>query len=230
LFDGFVLLSIGLTSGWTVTGLWFAVIASGIYHGINPGMGWPLAVAAGLMARNIREVWRALVPLALGHFAAMGVILLPFALLTGLVDWQREIRLVAAFGLIAFGIYRYFQRRHPRALARIKPSQLGLWSFVVAIAHGAALMLVPVYLGLCASIATDSGHAAAAQLMAGNIGVALMVAVVHSAAMIASGGALALAVYRWLGASFISKSWFNLDGVWAITLILMGIAGVWAAW
>jgi hypothetical protein len=230
LFDGFVLLSIGLTSGWTTSGLWLAVIASGIYHGINPGMGWPLAVAAGLMAKNIREVARALVPLALGHFVAMGAILLPFALLTGLVDWQREIRLAAGLGLIAFGLFRYFNRRHPRALARIRPSQLGLWSFVVALAHGAALMLVPIYLGLCATVQTDSGHAAAAQLMAGNIGIALIVALAHSAAMMLSGGVLALAVYRWLGSAFIAKSWFNLDGVWALTLIAIGIAGVWSAW
>jgi len=88
----------------TTTGLWLAVVASGLYHGVNPGMGWPLAVSAGLMGRGRRDVAAALVPLAGGHLLAMLVILLPFGLLTGLLDWQREIRIGASLAVIAFGV------------------------------------------------------------------------------------------------------------------------------
>ena len=88
-------------------------------------------------------------PLAAGHLLAMLLVMLPFALLVALVEWQRQIQIGASLLVIGFGIFRLVERRHPRALARIRPTQLGLWSFAVAIAHGAGLMLVPIYLGLC---------------------------------------------------------------------------------
>ena len=130
---------------WTTAGLWLAVVASGLYHGVNPGMGWPLAVSAGLMGRGQRDVVGALAPLAAGHLLSMLVILLPFALMTALLDWQREIRIGASAAVIAFGVFRLVNRRHPRALARIRPTQLALWSFAIATAHGAGLMLLPIY-------------------------------------------------------------------------------------
>ena len=134
---------------WTPAWLWLAVVASGLYHGANPGMGWPLAVSAGLMERSPRALVSALGPLAVGHLLAMLLVILPFALLITLVEWQRQIQIGASLLVIAFGIYRLVSRSHPRALARIPPTQLALWSFAVAIAHGAGLMLVPIYLGLC---------------------------------------------------------------------------------
>jgi len=91
----------------------------------------------------------ALWPLSVGHVLAMFLVLLPFGLLVTLVEWQRLIQVSASLLVIGFGIFRLVNRRHPRALARIRPTQLGLWSFAVAIAHGAGLMLVPIYLGLC---------------------------------------------------------------------------------
>ena len=122
---------------WTTAGLWLAVVASGLYHGVNPGMGWPLAVSAGLMGRSRKDLLVALVPLAAGHILAMLAILLPFALVSALVDWQHGIRFGASVLVIAFGIFRLVYRRHPRALARIRPTQLALWSFAIAMAHGA---------------------------------------------------------------------------------------------
>jgi hypothetical protein len=207
---------------WTPAWLWLAVIASGLYHGINPGMGWPLAVSAGLMEKSPRALVAALWPLAIGHLLAMLLVLLPFALLITLVEWQRQIQISASLLVIAFGIFRLVDRRHPRALARIPPTQLALWSFAVALAHGAALMLVPIYLGLCREADLDKGHEAAAALINTNLGMALLVAVVHAAAMIAAGGCLAWLVYRYLGLKFVSRSWFNLDTSWAISLILVG--------
>jgi hypothetical protein len=105
-----------------------------------------------------------------------------------------------------------------------------LWSFAVAIAHGAGLMLVPIYLGLCRPEELDAGHQAALALMGGNFAIAIAVAVVHAGAMIVSGGVLAVAVHAWLGLNFLSKSWFNLDMVWALSLITVGGIGLAATW
>ncbi|WP_249165287.1 hypothetical protein [Bradyrhizobium sp. AUGA SZCCT0431] len=185
-------------------------------------MGWPLAVSAGLMERTTRALGAALVPLTAGHLLAMLLVLLPFALLVTLVEWQRQIQIGASFLVIGFGIFRLVDRRHPRALARIRPTQLGLWSFAVAIAHGAGLMLVPIYLGLCREADLDKGHEAALSLINANLGMAGLVAVVHAIAMIAAGGCLAWLVYRYLGLKFVSRSWFNLDTSWAVSLILVG--------
>jgi hypothetical protein len=211
---------------WTPAWLWLAVIASGLYHGANPGMGWPLAVSAGLMERSSRALLAALGPLAAGHLLAMLLVILPFALLVALVEWQRQIQIGASLLVISFGIFRLVARGHPRALARIPPTQLGLWSFAVAIAHGAGLMLVPIYLGLCRETDLDKGHEAAGALINANLGTAVLVSIVHASAMIAAGGLLAWLVYRYLGLKFVSRSWFNLDTFWAVSLILVGVVAL----
>jgi hypothetical protein len=104
---------------------------------------------------------------------------------------------------------------------------LALWSFAVAIAHGAALMLVPIYLGLCQAFELDAGHEAAGALMKASLlktslGMAVLVSLVHVVAMVSAGGCLAWLVYRYLGLRFVSRSWFNLDAIWATSLILVG--------
>ncbi|WP_295312255.1 hypothetical protein [Roseobacter sp.] len=209
--------------------LWWAVIASGLYHGVNPGMGWPLSVSAALMEGRRRALPSALAMLALGHFLAMSAILLPFSMMFALVDWQREIRIGAGLLVISLGVFLLIRRRHPRFLARVPPSQLALWSFLAAMAHGAGLMLLPVYLGLCGIEDTEGGHQAAAMLMSDNIGIALAVAASHTAAMTLAGGLIALVVYSWLGLKFLSQAWFNMDILWALSLIVVGIAGLWTA-
>ncbi|WP_249779065.1 hypothetical protein [Bradyrhizobium sediminis] len=185
-------------------------------------MGWPLAVSAGLMERNSNALVAALWPLTAGHLLAMLLVLFPFALLVALVEWQRQIQIGASLLVIGFGILRLASRRHPRALARIPPTQLGLWSFAVAIAHGAGLMLVPIYLGLCREADLDQAHAAAGTLINANLGMAVLVSIVHATAMIVAGGCTAWLVYRYLGLKFIPRSWFNLDTSWAVSLILVG--------
>jgi hypothetical protein len=209
--------------------LWLTVIASGVYHGVNPGMGWPLAVSAGLMGKGRRDLIASLGPLGAGHFLAMAGILAPFAAMTALVAWQREFRIGAGLLVIAAGVYLLVARRHPRFLARIKPTQLALWSFAVATAHGAGLMLLPIYLGICSAGERDMGHLAMATLVRGNLRTAIAVSIVHATAMVITGGIVALAVHEWLGLKFISKSWFNLDVVWAQSLILVGAIGVTSA-
>ena len=211
---------------WTPVGLWLAVVVSGVYHGANPGMGWPLAVSAGLMERSSRALVAALGPLMVGHLLAMLVVILPFSLLVALVEWQRQIQIGASLLVIGFGVFRYVNRRHPRALARIRPTQLGLWSFAVALPHGAGLMLVPLYLGLCRAADLDRSHEAAGALINANLGIAVLVSVVHSVAMIVAGGFSAWLVYRYLGLKFVSRSWFNLDATWAVSLVLVGVVSL----
>jgi hypothetical protein len=213
--------------GWSQTGLWLAVAASGLWHGVNPAMGWPLAVSSGLMERRARALLDALLYLGAGHVLAMFAVMVPFAMLLMLLAWQREFQIGTSVLIIGFGAFLLIRRSHPRVLARIPPSRLALWSFVlwsfaVAIAHGAGLMIVPIYLGLCRSIDMDRGHQAARALIDANLGLALLVSGVHATAMFVAGGLLAWLVYRYLGLKFVSRSWFNLDAIWALSLILVG--------
>jgi hypothetical protein len=209
-----------------MTALWWAVIFSGMYHGLNPGMGWPLAVSAALMERRRWAMPQALGLLALGHFIAMIGILLPFSLMFFLVEWDAEIRIGAGILVIAMGIYLLINRRHPKILSRIHPSRLALWSFLAATAHGAGLMLVPIYLGICDLAADDTGHLAAQSLMGNTITTAFIVALVHTMTMTLSGGAVAVVIHQWLGLKFLSKTWLNLDTVWAVSLIVVGAFGI----
>jgi len=213
----------------SVTGLWWAVIVSGIYHGINPGMGWPLAVSSALMQKRHSALAPALGALAIGHFLAMMAMLLPFSLLMSLILWEFEIRLTASIFLIALGLFLFIYNKHPRFLSRVKPSRLMLWSFLVAIAHGAGLMLLPIYLGICRAERIDAGHEAASALMTSNIWSAVTVSLVHTAAMILSGAVIAIIIYFWLGLKFLSSTWFNLDRIWAGSLIFVGVVSVYAA-
>ncbi len=208
--------------GWSQTGLWLAVLASGLYHGANPAMGWPLAVSSGLMCGRARALIVALLYLAAGHVLAMFIVMMPFAMLAILLAWQREIQIGASVLVMGFGAFLLIWRHHARVLARIPPSKLALWSFTVAIAHGAGLMLVPIYLGLCRSYDIDRGHQAAQTLIGANLGMALLVSGIHAFATMAAGGLLAWLVYRYLGLKFVSRSWFNLDAIWALSLILVG--------
>ena len=105
------------SADWAPAGLWLAIIASGIYHGVNPGMGWPLAVSAGLMDKNPRALMATFWPLSLGHVLAMLLVILPFSLLITLVYWQRQIQVGASLLVIGFGLFRLIHQRHPRAHA-----------------------------------------------------------------------------------------------------------------
>ncbi len=214
--------------------LWLTVVALGVYHGLNPAMGWPLAVAGGLTEKRGSAVFATLLPLGAGHLLAMSVALVPFAVLTWAFEWSRAIRVGAGALVLGFGLYKLIRPRHPRALARIPPTQLAWWSFLIATAHGAGLMLVPVALSLCTpnagSALAESGHARMMELMRNSAGTAVAVSAVHTLAMMAAGAAIAWAVYRWLGLQFLRRAWFNLDRVWATSLMAAGAAGAGMAW
>jgi hypothetical protein len=221
--------------------LWLTIVAIGVYHGINPAMGWPIAVANGMTARRDGAVFATLLPLGGGHFMAMALALVPFAWLTWYVEWNRVIRLGAGALVLLFGLYKLAERRHPRALARIRPTQLAWWSFLMATAHGAGLMLVPFMLGLCVTNPGGAGASAAAALRdAGHAGVmnylaqsslatAVLVASVHSLAMVLAGLGMAWVVYSYLGLGFLRRAWLNLDLVWGASLVIAGAAGIIAA-
>ena len=198
--------------------LWWSVAALGAWHGLNPAMGWPLAVANGLSERRGAAVVTTIVPLAAGHLLAMAVVLLPFAALGALLAWQRPIRIAAGLLVAAFGVWRLIDRRHPRFLARVRPTQILLWSFLMATAHGAGLMLLPLALGLCMPGASETLVPAVA--VAG----AAAVAAVHTAAMMSTGLGAAWIVYRWLGLKALSRAWIDLDLVWGASLVVAGAA------
>ena len=204
--------------------LWLAVIALGAFHGLNPGMGWPLAVSNGMWARRELAVFRTFIPIASGHFLAMAAALLPFALFLAYLDWSQTIRMAAGGIVAGFGVLKLLNRRHPRVAARLGPRHLTLWSFLTATAHGAGLMLAPIALGLCSAGAeADRGHEAMSELMRSGIATSIAVSTVHTIAMVAAGGAMAWIVYRWAGLKLLRSAWLNLESVWAASLILTGL-------
>jgi hypothetical protein len=211
---------------------WLAVVALGAYHGLNPGMGWLFAVSNGMQARRASGVFLALPPIALGHLLAMAAALLPFTVLGLYLERLNEIRAAAGLILLTFGVYKLFSRRHPRFLARIGPSHLTLWSFLMATAHGAGLMLVPLVLVFCTDPrSVHGGHRALLEVARGGLGLTLIAVTVHTAAMVLVGGAIAWVVYRYLGLGLLRRSWLNLDLLWAGLLIVVGgIALVVALW
>jgi hypothetical protein len=174
------------------------------------------------MERSGLALIRALGLLAFGHIAAMALVLLPFSLMADLLTWRRTLQLTCGLLLICWGIYLLLRPAHPRLLARIRPKQLALWSFVIATAHGAGLMLVPIYLGLCRAGGVDGAISWTSTLTAGSLQLALVVSLLHTIAMIAAGGLLAGAAYRILGLAFLSRTWIKLDAVWAASLIVVG--------
>lgn len=214
--------------------LWAGVVAIGIYHGLNPAMGWPLAVAQGMTEKRAVAVFVTWMPLGAGHLLAMALVLVPFALLTWIAQWNREIRIGAGLMVLLFGLVQWLRRgRHPRWLARVRPTQLALWSFLMATAHGAALMLLPIVLGLCddpsktsASTGARIDHSAMTALMRSSVNTAVVVSLVHTAAMIASGLGVAWVVYRYWGLQALRTAWIDLENVWALGLVVAGTAAV----
>jgi len=198
---------------------WFALVGLGLYHGINPAMGWLFAVALGLHRNNRRVVLVSLLPIALGHAASVAVVVAAMLLL-GLVVDRVILTRIAAGALIGWAIWHalYGHRQQPRVGMQTGLLGLLVWSFLMASAHGAGLMLVPALLPLCV------GSAPASQLTAEAIPLALAALAVHTAAMLAAIAAVSLAVYDWIGVGFLRRGWINLDLVWIVALVACGIA------
>ncbi len=196
---------------------WAALFALGAFHGINPGMGWLFAVALGMQERRRAAVWRTLLPLAVGHaFAVAAALMLAVAL--GVVLPLGTLRLIVAALLIGFGAYKLVRSRHPR-YGGMQMSQWNLvvWSFLMASAHGAGLMVAPLLLGAGGRSAMDMPATAGAA-------VGLMAALVHTAGYLLVTGVVAVIVYEYFGVLFLRRAWINLDLIWAVALVLTGVA------
>jgi hypothetical protein len=207
-----------VTTAWP----WILVASLGAYHGFDPSMGWLFAVALGLQERRRAKVVWALGPIALGHLLSIAAVV---AIIGGLrlffaIDYLRPI---GAAALILFGLFRFvWPHAHPRWVAmRVNAAELTLWSFLMASAHGAGLMLFPILLGLT----PNSAHAHQMAAICGTYTVAQATAVVlvHTGAMIAVTGAIAILVYEWVGLAILRSAWINLDTIWAGALVAAGI-------
>ena len=210
-------------AGMTWTVLWLMLVL-GAYHGLNPGMGWLFAVALGMQEQNGKAVARSLVPIALGHALAIGSVVL-FAALLGMTLPLTVIRYCVAALLISLGIYCLVRHQHPRWVRmQVGFRDLTVWSFLMASAHGAGLMVVPVLLG--GNTTQAQGRMAGHNHMAStNSALAGMLATgVHTAAYLAVTALIAWVVYRKVGLALLRKAWVNFDLVWVAALVATGLA------
>jgi hypothetical protein len=199
---------------------WLVVAGLGVFHGVNPAMGWLFAVALGLNRKSERVVWLALVPIALGHAVAVGAVLAVVVAL-GLIVEPGPLRRVGGVILLAWAAWHaWYGRRHRvRVGMQTGLGGLFLWSFLMANAHGAGLMLIPAVIPLC--LAMSPAH----QLTAtGSISAALLALGLHTAAMLATIGTIAIVVYKWIGVGFLRRGWINLDQLWTIVLVVCGVS------
>jgi hypothetical protein len=199
---------------------WLAVFGLGFFHGINPAMGWLFAVALGLQQQKRAAVFSALPPMVLGHALSIGIIIA--AVLVARVNVPHvTLKIAAAAILFAFGFYRLLRSRHPNWVGmRVGFGDLTLWSFIMASAHGAGLMLVPFFLG--SQPASDAHHHgytfanfSAPSLLAASVAV-------HTLGYLLMTALVAILVYEKLGIAILRRAWFNIDLVWMSALMLTG--------
>ena len=198
-------------------------MALGAFHGINPGMGWLFAVALGMQERRRRAVLRALLPLGAGHaLAVAGAI--GAALAIGAAIPLADLRWPIAAMLIGLGVARFFRHRHPRWVGmRVGMGGLTVWSFLMATAHGAGLMVVPVFVGMSMA----GGHMHHVPAAAGaHAGTALLATGLHAVSYLAVSAFIALLVFEKVGVGILRRAWFNLDVIWAGALVATGVMTV----
>jgi hypothetical protein len=205
---------------------WIAVMLLGAYHGLDPSMGWLFAVGLGLQDRRRGKVIAALFPIAIGHLISIALVVVLIASAMAQAWWF--IRPLGAALLILFGIFRLVRpRAHPRWVAmRVSAFDLVVWSFLMATAHGAGLMLFPVLMKIpsTTTIMLHHHHAMPA-IASGALGFIQSAAVVllHTGAMFVVMGIIAIVVYEWIGLQILRSAWINLDAIWAGALIAAGI-------
>jgi hypothetical protein len=204
-----------------------AVVALGAFHGLNPGMGWLFAVAAGLRGGGQRALLRSLGYIAAGHAASIlsvaGLVVALRSVLAG-----QTVAIAGGVGVAGFGLVRAVARghRHERlpASVRLTPGALTGWSFVMSTVHGAGLMLLPVL--VADSALASAGHTHALPTTGGLLWQGFMAVTAHTLATAAVAGAIALTVFRVAGTAVLRRNWAGLDHAWTVALIGSGIAVV----
>lgn len=195
---------------------WGALFLLGAWHGVNPAMGWLFAVALGLQKHDSRAVWQSLLPIAAGHVLAIGLVI-ALALVAGTAISLTQAKVFVALLLFAFGIFRLFWGKHPRwGGMQVGFRDLAIWSLLTASAHGAGFMLLPILLGMSATHAGHEMHAPA--LSSGWAG--FLAVAIHTFAYLLVTGAIAWIIYTKVGLAILRQAWFNVDRIWAISLIL----------
>jgi hypothetical protein len=216
---------------------WVTLALLGAYHGLNPGMGWLFAVALGLQERRRAAVLGALTPIALGHALSVAAVVALVALAQTVIS-ARALELVGGLALLGFGAYKLLRPlSHPRWVGmRVNFADLTGWSFLMATAHGAGLMLAPVLLRLSPEVvATAQAHgehgahgAHGVQVVAASgMPLAELGALgLHSAAMFMVMALVAVVVYEKVGLAVLRRAWFNLDLLWALALVGAGVLAI----
>jgi hypothetical protein len=202
-----------------------ALALLGGFHGLNPGMGWLFAVGLGLQEGSRKAVTSALLPIAVGHEASVAVVVLALGGAEAAGPSTAVVRAVGAVALTAFGAWKLARpNRHPRWVGfRVNRRQLAGWSFLMSSAHGAGLMLVPVLVGLPTA---HGGHGESLSAGVGSLPplVGGLAVVLHTAAMLAVMGAVAVVVYEKVGLGILKRAWVNMDMIWAGALVAAGAA------
>ena len=219
---------------------WAALLLLGAAHGINPGMGWLFAVALGMQRQERGAVWRALLPLAAGHLVAIAVVAVVVGV-AGLAISLGSLKWIVAGVLLTLGVWKLVRTRHPRyGGMSVGGRDVAVWSFLMASAHGAGLMVVPFLMrvvrpavttmtghaghGVPAAHLDHAGHAAQLATVLPPVPIAgVAVAIVHTAGYLIVTGMIAVIVYERLGLRLLGRAWFNVDRLWAGALILTAI-------
>jgi hypothetical protein len=203
---------------------WTVLFLLGTYHGVNPGMGWLFAVALGMQQESSRAVWRALLPIGLGHGLAIAAVVL-LAALAQMVLPLRTLNISVALILFTFGLYRLLRNRHPRwGGMQVGFVDLAIWSFLMASAHGAGFMVLPVLLGMSGEEQTslvETHHLTAASFR-GSL-TSLGAILVHTLGYLLVTGVVAVLVYEKLGLTLLRKAWLNLDLMWGVALLITAV-------
>jgi len=198
---------------------WAMLVGLGAFHGLNPGMGWLFAVALGMQDRRRGAVIRALLPLGAGHALAVAAALVA-VLSVGTILPGDDLRPMVAGVLVALGALRFVRHKHPRwASMRVGMGGLTCWSFLMATAHGAGLMVVPIYVGMTMAGAGEHAHHVMPRTGAG---AALLATGLHGAGYLIVTALVALLVFEKVGVGLLRRAWFNLDLVWASALVATG--------
>jgi len=196
---------------------WLTFAGLGAFHGLNPAMGWLFAVALGLHQQSRTVVIRSLIPIAVGHAGSVGLVAGSLAIAGTLVPSQ-PVRIGSGLLLLGWAGYHWRFAHHHRVRFGMQVGLWGLaaWSFLVATAHGAGLMLWPVLMASCVAIRSNE-VAFSAPFPTALAGVGL-----HTLAMLITTAFVAVLIYEWVGLSILRRAWLNVDLLWVLALLVTG--------